>query len=81
MVYFSQADGGDEEMEMADQETLDAIFADLDLCDLGMVLTTGKRRAKFAAHRAACFDALREMNKADGLDEMTIDEIFAELTA
>lgn len=58
-----------------------AIGHDLELCDLGMALTTGKRRRQYAAHRKACMAAIKEMNVADGLDSMTDDEILAELMA
>ena len=56
-----------------------AIAADLDLCDLGLVLTKGKRRRRFAEHRRACFAAIKQMNAADGLDKLTDAEILAEL--
>lgn len=61
--------------------TEQAIAHDLDLCDLGMVLTTGKRRAAYAKHHKACMAAIREMNISDGLDKMTADELLAELLA
>jgi hypothetical protein len=56
-----------------------AIFADIDLCDLGTALTKGALRRKYQKHRKACFEALREMNKADGLDKISTDELLAEL--
>ena len=55
------------------------IAADLNACDLGLALTKGKTRRIYAEHRKACFAAIKEMNKADGLDGMTDDELLAEL--
>lgn len=57
------------------------IGKDLDLCDLGMAFTKGKLRARYVAHRKACMAAIREMNRADGLDKLTNAELLAELTA
>lgn len=59
--------------------TINAIAHDLNLCDIGMSMTRGKVRAKYIKHRKACFDAIREMNKAEGLEDMSIEDIFAEL--
>ena len=58
-----------------------AIAKDLDLCDLGAALTKGKARAKFLAHRKACFDAIAAENKKDGFDSMSDDELLASLAA
>jgi hypothetical protein len=58
-----------------------AIAHDLELCELGMALTKGKRRAAYVKHRKACMGAIREMNAADGLDKLTDDELLAELSA
>lgn len=60
-------------------ETEQAIGRDLDLCDLGMTLTSGTVRRRYARHRKACFAEIRKMNKADGLDAMSDDELLAEL--
>lgn len=56
-----------------------AIAHDLNLCDIGIALTKGKVKAKYVKQRKACIDAIKEANKRDGLDEMTMDEIMAEL--
>jgi hypothetical protein len=56
-----------------------ALFADLDLCDLGMALTKGAARRKFVKHKKACLAQLARWNKEDGLEELTLDEILAEL--
>jgi hypothetical protein len=58
-----------------------AIAHDIQLCELGMALTKGKRRAAYVKHRKACMGAIREMNAADGLDKITDDELLAALTA
>jgi len=67
---------------MSDTEATErAIIADLDACDLGLAMTRGKLRKRYAAHRKACFAALRELNKADGLDQLTTAELLAELNS
>jgi hypothetical protein len=55
------------------------IAADLALCDMGLALTTGKTKAKYAKHRKACFKALRQMNVADGLNNISDEDLLAEL--
>lgn len=57
------------------------IAADLNACDLGLALTKGKTRRVYAQHRKACFKAIADMNKADGMDGMSDDDILAELLA
>jgi len=61
--------------------TEQALAHDIELCELGMALTKGKRWAAYAKHRKACMAAIREMNVSDGLDRMTADELLAELLA
>jgi len=56
-----------------------SIAKDLDLCDMGIVMTSGKLRKAYVAHRKACFAAVKEANKTDGLDKMTDDELMAAL--
>ena len=51
-----------------------AIAHDLDRCDLGIALTTGKARKRYQAHRAECFKAIHAMNVRDGLDKLTPEE-------
>lgn len=58
---------------------LDAIAHDLNLCDIGLVITKGKLRKRYEKQRKACLDRLAEMNKEDGLDSMSIDDIMKEL--
>ena len=59
----------------------DAIARDLALCDLGLALTTGKLRKRYVRQRAACVATLKEANRADGLADLTDDELLAALTA
>jgi hypothetical protein len=56
------------------------IANDLDLCDLGILLTTGKLQRKYIKHRKACFKALRELNEQDGMGQMTDAELLEELS-
>ena len=58
-----------------------AIAKDLDACDLGLALTKGKMRARYAAHRKSCMAAIKEANVRDGLGGMTDEELLAELGA
>ncbi len=58
--------------------TFNAIAKDLELCDLGIALTKGKRRKRFESHRKECMKRIRQENLADGLD-MSADDIFLEL--
>jgi hypothetical protein len=62
-----------------DQEQ--AIARDLDLCDMGLALTKGAARRRFAKHRKACMAAIKEANREAGLDALTDDELLAELMA
>lgn len=56
------------------------IARDLELCELGIALTKGKRRKAFQQHIAACHQAIRDQNVADGLDKMSADDIANELS-
>lgn len=67
------------EIKDGEQKEFEAIARDLELCDLGEVLTKGKERRQFAQHRARCHAFIREANKRDGLDQMSVDEIEKEL--
>lgn len=64
---------------MSEQEK--QIAADLAKCDVGMALTKGKLHRQYVKHRKACFAGLAQLNKADGLDCLSDDELLAELTA
>lgn len=57
------------------------IASDLDLCDLGLALTKGATRRRYADHRKACFARIAELNRLEGLDQISDDELLAELTA
>jgi hypothetical protein len=56
-----------------------AIAKDLDLCDAGTALTTGPLRRKYVQHRRACFRALRQMNKDEGLNKLTDEQLLKSL--
>jgi len=56
------------------------IAADLELCDMISVFGNRSAKRKATAQRKACFAAIREMNKRDGLDKISTDELLAELT-
>lgn len=58
-----------------------AIAHDLDLCDSGIAFSKGVVRRRYVAQRKACFAAIREMNRVDGIGEMSDAELFAELSA
>lgn len=60
-------------------DKLQAIALDLALCDLSLALTKGRLKQKYARQRKACLDEIKRMNKEDGLDQMTADEIMKEL--
>ena len=62
-----------------DAELEAQIARDLEKCDIGMVLTSGKVRAKYARHRKACFKALHDLNVRQGL--IVPDQTDAELLA
>ncbi len=60
-------------------ETESAIARDLDACDLGLALTKGATRKRYAKHRKACFKAIREMNVADGVADLSDAELLRQL--
>lgn len=57
------------------------IAADLDLCDMIQVFGPRSAKRKARAHRKACFAAIAEMNRDAGLDQLSDDELMAELIA
>ena len=59
----------------------DAMGRDLELIDLVEAIGGKKAKAAASRQRRAIFAELANMNKRDGLDAMTDDEILAELTA
>lgn len=61
------------------EATFQAIAADLELCEIGIALTKGATRRKYIAHRKACIEEIKRLNREDGLDEMSIEETLAEL--
>ena len=58
-----------------------AIAHDLTACELGMALTRGATRRKYAAHRKACMAQIAAWNREDGTDNMSDDELLAALAA
>ena len=56
------------------------ISHDLDLCEVGLALTRGALRRRYVRQRKACFAAIAEMNRADGFDTLSTDELLAALT-
>jgi hypothetical protein len=62
--------------------TLSAIAADLTLCDLGLAVTRGKLRRRYADHRRACLAEIERLSPIDpATTAMSADELLAELTA
>ena len=74
--YKGDTSNGDNDMTTEQQ-----IAADLKLCDMIQVLGTRSAQRKARAHRKACFAAIAEMNRASGLDQLSDDELMAELMA
>ena len=80
--FIRSTDGNNRRNERSHKvPDFNAIAQDLDLCDAGLLLTKGKVRAKYVKHRKACMAAIKEANRADGLDKMSDDELLAELGA
>ena len=64
---------------MLTESDLQAIARDLEACDIGMAMTKGKTRARYAAHAKACYAAIKADNKALGLDKISDADLLAEL--
>jgi hypothetical protein len=60
-------------------ETERQIAHDLALCELGMVLTKGSLWQRYVRQRKICMDAIAEINRRDGLDGMSDEELLAAL--
>ena len=56
------------------------IARDLAQCDLGLATTTGKVRRKYLVQKRACLRAIAEMNAADGLGEVSDEELLRSLS-
>jgi hypothetical protein len=54
-----------------------------DLAQIDLINAIGTKQAKRIArkHRASCFEEIKRMNQDDGLDNLTDDELLAELFA
>jgi hypothetical protein len=64
---------------MTRNEELNALARDLAMCDLGLAMTKGKLRKRYAAHRAACMARINELDPV-GFG-MTDEELLRELQA
>ena len=65
---------------LADRSALEtAIASDLTACQIGMTLTKGKVRRRYARQQHACFEQIKAWNRQDGLDTMTDDDLLAAL--
>lgn len=51
---------------MGREEIFQAMGRDLDLCDMGQAMTTGKHRAAFTRQRKDIFNELKRKNEEDG---------------
>ena len=56
-----------------------AIARDLELCDIIAALGSRSAKAKARKHRKACMAQIKAWNKADGLDQISTEELMAEL--
>lgn len=52
---------------------LTAIATDLALCDLGLAMTRGKLRSRYAAHRRACLAAIEAIDPMPALELSDVD--------
>jgi hypothetical protein len=57
------------------------IAADLNTCALVEAFGSRANKRKARAHRKACFAAIADMNRADGLENMSDDDLLAALFA
>jgi hypothetical protein len=64
---------------MTRNEELNALARDLAKCDLGLAMTKGKLRKRYAAHRAACMARINELDPVG--PGMTDEELLRELQA
>ncbi|NBW13793.1 MAG: hypothetical protein EBR82_37910 [Caulobacteraceae bacterium] len=62
------------------REELQALARDLEKCDLGLAMTKGKLRKRYAAHRAACMARINELDPVTP-GSMTDEELLRELQA
>lgn len=56
-----------------------SIARDLETCDLINAIGDQKSRKIAAKHRKACFNAIKDANKSDGLCDMSDDELLSAL--
>jgi hypothetical protein len=55
------------------------IAKDLETIDLILAIGTKSQKRKAMDHRKACFAEIKRMNEADGITEMSDDELLAAL--
>lgn len=56
-----------------------AIAKDIDAIDTALYFAKGAARRPLLAHKRACYAQIKQWNREDGLDNMTDDELLAEL--
>jgi hypothetical protein len=64
---------------MTRHETEQAIATDLAAIDTALFFAKGAQRRPLLAHKKACLAQIKAWNREDGLAEMTVDELLAEL--
>lgn len=67
--------------DMSRTATEQAIASDLGLCDLGLAFAKGSARRAFRDHRKVCIAQIKAWNREDGLDQLSDDDLLAELAA
>jgi hypothetical protein len=55
------------------------IAADLNLIDMIQVFGNRSAKRKAAAHRKACYAAIKQMNEESGFAQLSDDDLLAEL--
>lgn len=66
---------------MTRHEQEQAIAADLALCDMIEAFGTAKGKRQARAQRKVCMAQIRAWNDADGLNDISLDDLRAELAA
>ena len=65
---------------MTRDEQEQAIATDLNLCDLVEAIGSKKARAEAKKQRAICMRQIRDWNREDRPEGMSIDDLYNELT-
>lgn len=66
---------------MTRHETEQAIALDLAAIDTALYFAKGAARRPLLAHKRACMAQIKAWNREDQIDNMTADELLAELMA